>query len=213
MTYWVEKESYGRKEKALDIQRLATDLARLLGGVVENRWPENADSRADIVIGESLVSLYWSYGGKSVEASISARDIPAHLLSDVYSITRTESANFSPDKALAAIAKDIKRRVIDASAGALAKQREYVAKRQSIHDSLLTLADEVHARNPALTLRRPRHSGNDTAATVLQVEVKGFYLNAEVALYEGGFPKVRIRHIDSIPLDKFERIVAIMLEK
>lgn len=133
----------GAPEKKLDLQRFATDLAAAIGGEAKPFTGEFDSDRyriASIELGREVINLAaqdWGADKGKVHLSIYAGDVPSGPKGGQYATPRI---TVSPGRPMAALARDVQRRLIDAAEPALAKQREYKAANDAFK---LALADNA----------------------------------------------------------------------
>lgn len=122
MSYLVEVERYGRKEYEFETERFTRDLAAALGG----EYLSSDCNRGSIKLGAEELTIYSLWNGRGrVECSMYAPDVP-HSDRNYYSADhKTAEATVSSARPIEKIAADIRRRVIEASAAALANQRMF----------------------------------------------------------------------------------------
>ena len=153
--YLITEEKYGRSETRPDFAALARDLAPLLGGKFVQ--PEDREWWSGIEVDGMMLQICASQQGQHsdrrkvvVDANpigIRHDDRPTVYAGSSYSEKfRLPQATVSVERPLAAIAKDIKRRVIDAAKAPLAEIAAYAAERQNSRDSL---SMAVHAAKAA----------------------------------------------------------------
>lgn len=206
MNYTTTIEKYGREEKAVDLKRFVADLAKELGGKVWNDPMVDADDRTHIVLGKERLDFHaheWGAAKGRVRVTIWAPDV-RHDERGYYGDKRmrTEDATVDPNKrTIAAIAKDIQKRVVDGSKEALRLQREY--------------ADTVRQGRADIK----KHAEQLRQATGLDVTVNEGERNARVywngdGLYISGTlsadATVSIDRVGSMPLEKFEKLVWVL---
>lgn len=113
----------------IDLPLFAADLARELGGTA-SAWGDFPNERQQIILGSDRLDVTCGYRDKRVHVRIDAVDVPWNDRDHYARDQKTESASVNPDaRPIGRIAADIKKRVIDASQPALAKQRERYAQR------------------------------------------------------------------------------------
>lgn len=210
MTYIVTVEKYGRKEQQTDLQRFAKDLSKALGGgeVIPNQENYDDECFASFRLGSDLINLYGNrYGSKGrVSVSIRAPDIKHDEFNSYAKEHRTESAHVSPDaRSIEQIAKDIRKRVVDASQEALRLQREYAAQKRAGRNNLATHIERLSQAAPYLQVRRQ----NDRELTASVHGGTGAYFSGSL----DSTGAVSIHHISSMSIDKFVRVMAILNEK
>lgn len=152
MTYTTQIERYGRTESVVDLPRFAADLARELGGQVEPEG-EYPNERQRVTVGaDRLFVSANNYSAKArVAVSVDAADV-GHGERNTYARDhKTESATVDPNgRPIARIAADIKRRVLEASAPALARQREYAAQQRAARSDLESAVESLARAVPAV---------------------------------------------------------------
>jgi hypothetical protein len=153
--YIVTRESYGRTERVINVQRFAADLSKALGGQPIIKGDESYRDRyaqfrlADgAVIGVSRSHHAWDMGSISIDAALTLtyNDRPS---GEKY---KTPTAKVAVTRPFARIVADIKRRVIDAAQAPLAELRAYgdmIAKRT---DDLAATAERVRKEHPGLSI-------------------------------------------------------------
>lgn len=188
----------------IDLPQFAVDLARELGARVlpAGEYPRERQSlRLDEATVLHLGANTWK---KFVSASIEASDVPWDDRNMYDKTHRTESATVNPDaRPIATIARDIKRRVIDASAGALERQRAHAARQVANRSGLREIVAKLQAIG-GLDVRA------DEKAQQARVfgNAAGHYLSGTV--YPDG--SVSFERIGSVDFETFKRIVAILNE-
>lgn len=204
MDYTVMVEGFrGQKEPRTDLERFTADLAKELGGKVQRE--EGDIDRTHIVLGTErldVVGNTWGLKGR-VRVSIWAPDVRRDergYYGDKR--MRTETATIDPNKrTMAAIAKDIKRRVVEGSKEALRLQREY--------------ADTVRKGRADIK----KHAAQLHESTGIDVTVNEGERNARVYWNAGGVyisgtlntdATVSIDRIGSMPLERFEAVMFVL---
>lgn len=209
-TEWKDKR--GETVKGIDLPRFAADLAKALGGKVlpppKDREFYDPHNEQQIDVGADRLSLdannYQGRDGK-VSVSICAPEIGFGDHPHTNDKSRTESARINPNgRGLDIIAKDIRKRVIDASQAALAYRREYARERANARNGIAQHMAELSKLCPTLDVKR--QSETDETATIWNRG--GAYIAAR--LNANG--TVYIDRIETTTLDKFARIVAILNE-
>ena len=170
MAYIIKTADNGRNytwnRHKIDLPAFARDLAKELGGTVvprENGDPSDSDTWQNIRVGTEELRLSANNHKGRVTVGIFAPDIK-HDDRNTYDKThRTEDATVNPDgRPIATIAKDIKRRVIDASQEALRKQREYAAEIAKSRDNFAAQLAKLQKAAPRLRIdhkTRDRQAG------------------------------------------------------
>jgi hypothetical protein len=204
MTYQKEHESFGRKELRIDLPRFAADLATQLTGTAANNggYP---DERQDIMVGTDQLHLSADNHKKRVHVSISAPEVKYDDRNTYDKTHKTESASVNPDgRTIERIAADIKRRVIEPSKDALRLQREYAVKMAEGRASIVRLSAALKARLPSLDVR----TNEKEQRAAIYSGSNGHYLSATLS----GDGTIAVERLGSMPMSKFERIVAILNE-
>lgn len=190
------KQSPGSTKTVIDEQKFAADLARELGGKVEQDG-----YRVGIVIGDNQLLINADNYKKRVNVSIYCAEMAWNAWGSSAD-QRTDSATINPEaRPIAAIAKDIRKRVIEASAPALAARRAYVAAKAKAATDLVAYAEQLRKAVPGLRVEVKGETAN--------VSSTGLYMYARLESYG----KVTIDRLESLPIDKFIRIMQILNEK
>jgi hypothetical protein len=204
MTYQKERESFGRIELRIDLVRFAADLAKQLAGTTAAKggYP---DERQDIMVGTDQLHLSTDNHKKRVHVSISAPDVK-HGDRNIYDKAhKTESASVNPDgRTIERIAADIKRRVIEPSKEALRLQREHAKRMAEGRAAIVRLSAALKRRLPDLDVR----TNEQEQRAAIYGGSNGHYLSATLS----GDGTVAVERLGSMPMSKFERIVAILNE-
>jgi hypothetical protein len=188
---------YGRTERTMDMPRFSADLAKELGGKV---LAHDID-RHSIQIGADLVHLYFNSWKGHVHVSITAPDVLAGDYSTYDKAQKTADANVNPDgRKIASIAKDIKRRVIDASQSALAARRAHAEAQQKNRASIVKHADALKAACPTLDIRVNEREQR----AAIYSGPSNYYLSATM-MSDG---KVSIERIGAISVRTFRKLIA-----
>jgi hypothetical protein len=204
--YIVETDSKfgGRTELKIDLPRFAVDLAKQLGGTVVPAGDYPSEQQR-IKVGADEVGLSANNWKKFVHAYISAPDVKFDDRNNSDKAHRTESANVNPDgRSIEAVAKDIKRRVIDASQAALAAQRAYAAQRAVAGNNIVSAVAGLRKRVPGLQVN---HKERELSAAIWSGS-SGHYISATLSADS----TVSVDRIGSMPLATFERLVALLNE-
>lgn len=201
---------HGRERNVIDLPRFAKDLAKALDNLLTSvdvkllPTTEYPNERQTIRIGKDNLNLGADNYKKRITASIAASDVTWDDRNTYDKSHRTETATVGPDgnRDIKTIARDLNRRVIDASQPALKLQREYAAKQQAGRAAIVIKANALKAKLPGLDIRTDEkaqrasiYGGSD-----------GHYISA--TLNADG--QVSIERIGSVSVEKFERIVAIL---
>lgn len=204
MSYF-KKQTYGtRVAVSLDGDRLLTDLVSALGG-------SNVDpgyQGGSFTVGELAIYIRAGYGAKARRVTISSgiADRKAHQRAYASrSIPSFPTITVDPDRGVDVITKDIRKRVIEASAGALAAIHAASNAQSETFASLQNAAERLNARFPG-TVTLPDDDTNREASFYLNGG--GCYLsgrlNAEGWLY--------VDRLGTVPAHKLERLVALLAE-
>ena len=198
MTYMITTTNqYGRTERTMDMPRFSADLAKELGGKV---LAHDID-RHSIMIGLDRLDLHFNSWKGHVHVSISAPDVAHGDWSSYDQKQRADDANVKPDgRKIASIAKDIKRRVIDASQSALAARRAYAEAQKQNRASIVKHADALKTACPKLDIRV---NDREQRAQIYSGP-SNYYLNATM-MSDG---KVSIERIGSISVKTFRKLIA-----
>jgi hypothetical protein len=198
----VKKPYIYREEQYLqikiDLPRFAADLAKEFGATVlpAGDYPKE---RQIIRIGSDDLELNANTWKQRVSASLSAPDVAWGDWSTYDKAQRTDSASVNPDgRSIAAIAKDIKKRVIDASQSALAARRAYAKQQQQNRADIVAKAQALGAACPALTIRV---NERDQVATI-------YSSGLDASLRPTG--QVSIRNLGDVSTETFIKIVALL---
>jgi hypothetical protein len=204
VTYLKDHESFGRIEKRIDLVRFAADLAKQLAGktTTEAQYP---DERQGVMVGTDLINLSADNHKKRVHVSISAPEVPWDDRNTYDKAHKTESASVNPDgRTIERIAADIKRRVIEPSKEPLRLQREHAVKMAEGRASIVRLSAALKARLPGLDVR----TNEKEQRAAIYSGSNGHYLSATLS----GDGTIAVERLGSMPMSKFERIVAILNE-
>lgn len=204
MNYLMTVEAYGRHETKIDLNRFVADLAKELGGKVCKDPERDFGDQSHIVLGTERLDFYANnYGSKGrVRVSIWAPDVKHDERGHYNDKCKTVTATVNPNgRTMAAIAKDIKKRVVDGSQEALRLQREY--------------AENVREGRADIK----RHATKLQQSTGISVTVNESERSAAVYWNNGGLyvsgtlhadATVSIDRIGSIPVDRFEAMMFVL---
>jgi hypothetical protein len=205
VSYVIEIPSkYGhRPDIKIDLPRFAADLAKELGGKLQKPDTDYPNERQRIQIGADMLELGANNWKKRVTASLSAPEIKWGDWSTYDKAQKTESASVNPDgRSIAAIAKDIRKRVIEANQPALAARRAYAAQQQQNREDIVRHADALKAAHPTLNVR----VNQDKQSAEIYTGASGHYIDA--ALSSSG--KVSIRRLGDVSAEQFAKIMAVL---
>jgi hypothetical protein len=189
----------------IDVRPIAAELAAILGGTVDgtNRDGETFDHWTTIDIGADRIGIRRTKNTR-LEISISANDVPAAIVGRVGGF-KAPSVTIDGTRDSAAIAKDIRRRVIDPAQAGLA---DYRAKAQAVQARDGSLADVVASLQVDFpNLRFTLESGRETAS-MSGTSKAATYCHARVEPNGG----VYFERIGTLPADKARRVLAILNE-
>jgi len=167
----VEKPKYIQRDadhkNRIDMPRFAADLTKALIAacgltrVAEADCPikllppgEYPKQQQTIQVGRDVLELYSNEWKQRVTASITAPDVAWGDWSSYAQDQKAESASVNPDgRSIDAIAKDIKKRVIDANQSAMAARRKYAKQQQDNRAGLAAKAQALGAACPTLSIK------------------------------------------------------------
>lgn len=204
MSYVIEVDrKFGSgKEKKIDLPRFAADLAKELGGEVLPP-PDYPRERQYIGIGTDKLDITVDDWKKRVSVSIEAPDVAWGDWSTYDKAQRTESATVNPDgRSIAAIAKDIKKRVIDANQAALAARRAYAVQQKQNRADIVARANELKAAYPKLDVRVNEREQNAS----IYSGPSAFYLSARMS--SNG--RVSVDRLGDVSGETFVKILAVL---
>lgn len=186
--------------RSIDVASFARDLAAELGGIARPFNPDypRENQAIDLTDKTTLNIRADDYKGR-VNISISAADVPWNERPTYESGYATESATINPDgRPMAAIAKDVTKRVIQASADAIAKCREFASTRRN---ERADLAGMVAGLDGTGISARIADDGLHAS-----IDVKGVHVAA--TMYPNG--TVNVARLESMSLEKFRKIIEIL---
>ena len=116
---------------------------------------------------------------------------------------KTESATVNPDgRSIAAIAKDLKKRVIDANLAALDARRAYAAQQVKNRASIVTRAADLKAAYPKLDVRVNEREQNAT----IYSGPSAFYLSGRM----NAQGRVSVDRFGDVSTETFLKILAVL---
>lgn len=198
MTYLLASESR-HGNKAIDLPRFATDLANELGAMV---LPcDHPMENQKVLLGDAnMLRLTANNWKRHVTVGIEPTDVP---LMERWS-AKTKSATVDPEKrSIAAIAKDIKRRVIEASLPGLMECRKALNDKKDRATKVGAWVYDVRREFPSLSVK---YENGETATVYLNNN--GVYLNARIESYG-----VAVDRIGSISVKKFCKLMKALTEE
>ena len=186
MTYITTSD---RGSRRVDMPRFAADLASELGATsrpYRDDYPAE-EQRIDLP-GDVYLYLRADHHKSRVTVSLSASDIRHEDRDWRDKAQRTEDATVNPDgRPIAAIARDIRKRVVEASSDAIAVQRACAASRRDHASAIEATAARI--------------------GKVADVRISDDRLNASIYVNRGGaYINARINSGDSISIDRFGSI-------
>jgi hypothetical protein len=193
----------GKPEKKIDLPRFAADLAKELGGEVSHEKLDYPGERQKIRLGADELWLGANNWKKRVSASLHAPDVPWNDRNMYDRTHRTEDASVNPDgRSIAAIARDIKKRVIDASQSALAAQRAHATQQNQNRAAIVRHAAALKAARPELNVR----VDEDSQKAVIYTGSGEHYVSA--TMHSDG--SVGIDRLGSVSAEVFGQIMALV---
>ena len=193
--------SFIRTSKVIDIEAFTRDLAKALGGKIATQELTNVYGAIDLGDNTRL-NLYANNWKASVDVSITATDVKHGERSVYDKAQKTVSATVNPDgRKIDAIARDIRKRVIDANAPALAAQRAYRNERHNGREQIALLAGRLKELCPSLSI-----SKRDPDAESVSIYSGEPYVSATMDA-DG---KVRIERMVSITMPQFVNLLALL---
>jgi hypothetical protein len=209
--YFTTKETFGRTEKILDVQRFTRDLAKAMGGAYKAPKPDDmgvGERYATFDLDGFTIGITRSWQDRladKVTVNIDPADVKLTYndtpRGDDYKLPR---ASLSAGKPMARIVADIRRRVIEPAKAPTEKRRAYAADLKAKANNLAARADTFR-KNPRLDVRV--ENGATHSGTIFNRE--GVYLNAR--FYADG--TVGIDRLGTISADQFEAILAVLYSK
>ena len=146
-----------RKETKIDIERFGRDLAQALNGrlVLEDSEWKGTPRYASIVLdGDRTLTLYADEYKQRISIGIKVTSMGHGEWSSYHDEQKTTDATVNPDaRPIALIAKDISKRVIQASEPALEARRAYKRAQDAAKSGVLATAAALRAACPTLTVR------------------------------------------------------------
>jgi hypothetical protein len=195
-----------RRDAHMDLARFATDFAKAIGGKLLPADGMDANTLRKLALGAEIISMsvpnYGPAAKMKVTFNISAPDVKHDERNFHDKAQKTDEATVSPDnRTIAAIVKDVKRRVIEANAPALAAQRAYAHTIREGRASIVEIANGFKKRFPGMDVRL---NEKEQRATVYGG--KGHYVDASI-MSDGS---VNVQRLGSMTLYKFERVMALL---
>jgi hypothetical protein len=192
----------GKSEKKIDLPRFAADLAKALAAKLEPEG-EYPGERQAMRLGADVIELGADNWKKRVRVSISAPDVKWGDWSTYDKAQQCESASINPDgRSIPAIAKDVKKRVIDANQPALAARRAYAAQQKQNRANIVKHADALKAAHPALNVR----VFEDKQSAEIYTGSGGHYISANM----DSDGRVNINRLGAVNAEQFAKIMAVL---
>lgn len=190
-------------EKKIDLPRFAADLAKELGAKLMKPETDYPMDNQSIAIGTNKLVLQADNWKRKVAAYLEAPDVKWGDWSSYDPKQKTESATVNPDgRSIAAIAKDLKKRVIDANLAALAARRAYAAQQVENRASIVARADKLKAAYPKLDVRVNERDQNAT----IYSGPSAFYLSGRM----NASGRVSVDRFGDVSTETFLKILAVL---
>jgi hypothetical protein len=184
MSYLIVSESHHGGRIIDERRQFAVDFAKELGGNVLMRRATAFTSSSAITSSSSAPTTT-----KSASTFRFSAQNRHGVHGDQAPIKMTDSATINPEaRPIASIAKDIRKRVIEANAPALAARRAYAAAKVKAASDLAGYAEQLRKAVPNLRV--------EVKGETASVSSTGLYLYARLESYG----KVSIDRIESIPV-------------
>lgn len=191
-----------RGEAYLDTVKLAEALAPLVGGTVEKREP-GAYGRTVIVMPDGL-RLFVSGDYKAKRRAIISSYCPEELRQAAGRVSFPD-ATVDAGRPIDAIARDIKRRVVEPAAEPLAKVRERAEQDRKARESLVAVCRDLQRKFPTLRIDLPE--GEAYQASFSAYGGPDGHVSGRIS----ASGKVTIDRISSIGLELAETLFAALL--
>ncbi len=212
--YLIEREAYGRTERIVDIGRFVADLAKQLGGEIEKEDGEieKEDTVRHIRLNGLQLSVYSNRYQHKDKVHISAYpldilpdDRPYHDTRGTYKMA---DAYVSVTRPIATIAKDIKRRVIDANQEVIANIRNYAAQQVQLRNDIATVGAKLSEQVPEMRERQNGSRSNSYSSRTFDWSAAGNNVFLTARAYADGF--IDIDRIGNISLAAFVEICDVL---
>lgn len=206
-----EPEKRPIMEGVVDLPRLAKDVAKELGGVVTTKGEYPNEQQSVQVVAADGKAVEVSFRSDTCKAPDKTRihvylNVPDVKYEDrnMYNAAhKTATASVSPTKSAAVIAKDIKKRVIEASADAVAAQRTYAEAQRAARNGVQEVAAQLAKLVSGVKVR----VADDKLSASFYVDKP--YISGRISANGS----VTIERIDAVNLDKFSEIVRVVKGK
>ena len=204
MSYIIETEArLGGKEIKIDLPRFAADLAKELGAKLMKPETDYPMENQSIAVGKNKIVLRADNWKKKVQAYLEAPDVKWNDWSTYDKAQKTESAMVNPDgRSIAAIAKDLKKRVVDANLAALAARRAYAAQQVENRAEIVTRAGKLKEAFPKLDIRVNESEQNAT----IYSGPSAFYLSGRM----NSRGRVSVDRFGDVSTETFLKILAVL---
>lgn len=193
-----ESVSYAVSAK-INLTAFAADLAREIGGTVQPQ-PEYPTQNQSIQVGTTMLFLSAINHKRKVNISAGCAGMKWGDWSTHDKAQAVDSISINPDgRKIASIAKDVKKRAIEANQAALQARRDYVAAQAKATSDGASVAEGLKKLAPSIDLR-PESGGHGT-----------FYLGKPYISgrwYPNG--QITIDRVSSMSLETFAKIAKLL---
>jgi hypothetical protein len=191
------------KFQSLDVRPLAALLAKELGGtMLPARGDEPCTWYSEFAMPDgAVVTLYRN--NQRFRVSIGIDNETRRKIGNSVTLPEMPDANLSPNRPIAALAKEIKRRVIEPSKQALEVARGRVAEELSRRSSLADKVAELSKAFPIAAIDLDRDGGSAS-----------FYLNARGAYLSGSLyadGSLSLQRCGTVPADRLGAVLKALL--
>jgi len=216
MTYAYTVSAYGRTETKINVQRFSEDLCAAMGGTfIPETELYDAKSRGRFSLSSGLrITVCCNYNHKKEQVGLHIDDygmIPAESLSSFYGDKyHLPSITVSTARPMAALVKDVQRRLIDAAAGSLVARREVVRQHQGYKDRLAATIASLKASCQDLEVRINDRGTEASFYTRAGLNSLPDMMTISGRIYSDG--TVGIDRCSSIPATKFAAVLRVLRE-
>lgn len=174
------KEHCGRVDREFKIEQFTRDLATALGYAAIISDPGTKYPTCWIDAGEDLrLHVRSNYGAKISKADIGAGTAGNKSTAlEYHNSLKFPSISVDSGRATAALAKDVKRRLIDPSRALVKQEADRCEKHENEISSMLALADKMRKDFPGLELR---HENKNAKTMKLYLNNAAGYLYGEMS--------------------------------